>query len=84
MSMREGERVDWFRVLTELKRHGIAHSGIRGAIGIPESTLQGYKTGSEPKHVDGERLIEFWCQVTGRTRAELPMEKITLSVAMVK
>jgi hypothetical protein len=81
--LRTGIRVDWFRVLADLKAHGVSLRGIRRQIQIPETTLNYYKQGGEPKHANGEVLIAFWCQVTNREREQLPMEQAGLSAAEV-
>lgn len=77
-------RVDWFRLLDDLKRAGNSLYDIEGKIEIPKSTLIGYKQGSEPKHCDGEKLITFWCKVTCRHRTEIPLVRVTLSAATAK
>lgn len=76
--------VEWFRLLADLKRHGFSLRSVREQTGIPESTLRGYAIGSEPKHMDGEALIMFWCRATDRQREQLPLEPIALSAAVVK
>lgn len=65
-------RVDWFAVLTDLKRCGLASLQAARQIEVPHSTVMGWKEGSEPKHADGERLIDLWIAVTGRNRHQLP------------
>lgn len=76
--------VDWFRVLDDLKRRGFSLYMLEVQVGIPKSTLVGYKQGSEPKHMDGERLIQFWCQVTTNERSAIPTAPVALSVARSK
>jgi hypothetical protein len=64
---------DWFQVITDLGRRGIPVQVVSLEINIPRTTILGWKQGSEPKHHDGERLILFWCQVTGKERESLPV-----------
>lgn len=71
MNQRHGLRVDWFRLLNDLKREGYSHYAIAHFTKIPKSTLDGYKAGAEPRHCDGQTLIDCWAQVTGQH--ELPM-----------
>ena len=80
----QSRRVDWFRVLDDLKRLGFSLYAIEAQVSITKSTLIGYKQGSEPKHRDGERLIGFWCQSTNRAREELPTEVVALSAFQAK
>ena len=66
-------RIDWFAVFCDLNRRGISVQGVAEEIGVPKSTLLGWKQGAEPKHGDGERLIGFWCRVMERQREALPL-----------
>lgn len=77
-------RVDWFRILDDLKRQGFSLYALEAHIAIPKSTLIGYKQGAEPKHMDGEKLIGFWCQVTANERGGIPTATVTLSAARAK
>lgn len=67
-------RISWFRLFADMKAEGWSLYDIENELGIAKSTLTGWKDGVEPKHADGERLIEFWCMVTAKQRAELPTE----------
>lgn len=66
-------RVDWFKVITQLSRAGHSPHMVSDSIGVPRSTLIGWKQGAEPRYTEGERLVSFWSQVTGRDRKSLPM-----------
>lgn len=61
-----------FKLLTDLKKLGYTHKGIRGITNIPVGTLSGFKLGAEPRHSDGERLIRLWCDATGAEREDAP------------
>lgn len=65
-------RTDWFAVICDIGRRGYPSQTIADAVGVPKSTLLGWKQGSEPKHGDGEALIGFWCRVMDRPRSEVP------------
>jgi len=78
------QRVDWFRLIDDLKRRGYSTYALEMLTGVPKSTLLGYKQGAEPKHLDGERLIGVWCQVTGLQRDSIPTEPVQLSAAKAK
>ena len=64
--------VDWFQVITRLSRAGYSPQSIADAIHVARTTLLGWKQGAEPRYTEGERLVAFWCQVTGLSREELP------------
>jgi len=66
------ECVDWFAVLIDLQRQGIPTSSVASLLAIPKSTILGWKQGAEPRHRDGERLIDLWVGVTGNAQAKLP------------
>ena len=42
--------IDWFNVLTDIKRHGISMYALSDHIDISRTTLIYYKSGGEPKH----------------------------------
>lgn len=77
-------RVDWFRVFHTLKVEGYSYYALASLTGIPKATLTGWAYGAEPRHAEGERLIAFWCDTTGRERAELPMTERELSAAKAR
>lgn len=55
------QRVDWWRVMDDLSKAGMTMEAVSAAVSIPVSTLAGYKNSNvEPKHADGERLVELW------------------------
>lgn len=79
----EQTRVDWFRIIDDLKRQGVSLYGIEAAIGVSPQKLCGYKQGSEPRHNDGELLLGLWCQVTNKGREAAPLETVPTSRARV-
>lgn len=66
-------RVDWFKVITQLSRAGLSPHAVSDAIGVPRSTLIGWKQGAEPRYTEGERLVSLWCRTLSRDRSKLPM-----------
>lgn len=73
--MSRAVRVDWFRVVAELQGKGYNIENIAAAIGVAKSTLMGWRNFPyhEPRHVDGERLVQLWCRVIGQPREALPL-----------
>jgi hypothetical protein len=72
--MNKRVRVDWFRVLAELQGKGYSMAAVAMAIDAPKSTVMGWRNlDSEPRHMDGERLVKLWCQVMGSPRDALPL-----------
>lgn len=53
-------------------------------LAVPRGTLRNWLDGSEPKHADGERLIDRWCALTGKARVFAPAQRQTLSASRVR
>lgn len=69
----QGQRVDWWQLLDDLRRVGLGFDAVSKGTGIPVSTLAGYKNlNAEPKHADGSVLIALW-----KTRHDGGMVPIT-------
>lgn len=77
-------RLDWFRIIDDLKRQGVSLYGIEVAIGVSVDKLFNYKRGGEPRHSDGEKLLRLWAQVTGKATDAAPREVIHVSVARAR
>lgn len=77
-------KTNWFSVFSYIKRHGISFAMLSAQIGIPRASLHFYKSGGEPKHKDGEKLIDFWCVLLTKNRDQLPLEKVIYSAAKAK
>lgn len=67
-------RIDWFRVIADLNRAGYSTRGFADSLGIARTTIEGWKAGAEPKHADGEKLLAWWSQVTGRDLCTAPRQ----------
>ncbi len=67
-------RVDWFRILVDLKRLGYSTYDLQDLVGIPRETLRDWANRiKEPRHHAGEKLIAFWMREMDRPRESLPM-----------
>ena len=65
-------QIDWFRLITDLERAGFTHDKIARQLVASRSSIFYWKTGSEPRYSDGERLIRLWALVTHKTQEDLP------------
>lgn len=66
-------KVDWFRVLTDLRYCGLTLRVITACTGISRATLLDLRNqDADPKMLQGELLLELWCQTTGRSTDEVP------------
>lgn len=66
---------DWFTVISDLRKRGMTAQAVADSIESAKSTVLGWKTGAQPKHSDGERLIALWMRMTDQTRDQLPTVK---------
>lgn len=58
------QRIDWFRILTDLRVQGYSLYAVAEQTGIPRKTLDGYRNqDAEPRHCDGELLLALWERV---------------------
>ncbi len=85
-------RIDWPQVLADiaylLGEPDIANPDVRVpcsqerlalSLGVARGTLRGWMDGSEPKHGDGEALLQRWCALTSKARVFAPTERRPLS-----
>jgi hypothetical protein len=66
--------VDWPLLLEELRLTKLSFREIAKVVEVSHVALINYSAmTSSPLHANGERLIEFWCQRTGKVRQQVPM-----------
>lgn len=66
--------VNWSEMLNELRRMGIRTGQISMRVHLSSGNIREYRLGIKaPMHSNGERIIEYWIKLTGKTRADLPM-----------
>ena len=66
-------RVDWFRVLADLKRAGLSLGMVASLTGVSKSVLVGLRnTDADPKMRAGEAIVALWVNATGQKRDDLP------------
>ncbi|RZI78780.1 MAG: hypothetical protein EOP38_27075, partial [Rubrivivax sp.] len=60
-SIRPNARIDWFRVLVDLKQAGLSSAAVAAAVNVAKSTVIGWKNlDAEPRYQDGEALLLLW------------------------
>lgn len=57
---------DWPRLLLDLRAAGVSVHEVARRIGRPRPTVQSWGTGCEPRHADGEALLELWAAIVGK------------------
>jgi len=90
-------RIDWPRVLADIAyllgdpdpsnpdvRTPLGTELLARSLGIPRGTLRNWLDGSEPRHADGEAIIDRWCALTGKSRMFAPMDKPVSSAGRVR
>ena len=74
--------VDWVTLMAELRRMGMPARTIASHVSLSHSVLIDYAQGvKSPIHANGERLIAFWMQATGKAREQLPTTAPILSAS---
>lgn len=67
------QRIDWFRVLMDLKQAGLSLHAIAALVGVSKTAVIGWKNhDAEPGHTHGERVLMLWERATGKGRADAP------------
>lgn len=67
------KRVDWFRVLADVRSAGLPLRVITAMTGISKPTLLDLRNQeADPKMHQGEILVALWVRVTGRPADEVP------------
>jgi len=77
--------IDWWQVVVDLERAGYSHASMAAAVGVPRTTLIGWKNlGAEPGFTNGERLVLLWAAVTSQATEAAPRHIGTLSAAAIR
>jgi hypothetical protein len=74
------KRVNWFRIIADLSRCGKSTYDISAQLERAQSTVDRWANGSEPRHNDGEDLIDMWCREMGKCRSEVPMIRLYAAI----
>jgi hypothetical protein len=54
-------KIDWFRVLADLRDYGFTHCDVAREIGVPRTRVRDwYSQGSTPRFDDGALLVMLW------------------------
>lgn len=78
-------RIDWWRVIVELGYQGYSHQRIADELMVGKSWVAGVKnSGHEPKHGDGEMLLELWARVLGKPMSEAPRASVAADSARMR
>jgi len=73
LHLKENERVDWFRIMSDLQRSGVSTIRASKELNIPKSTIQGWVQGvGNPRLETGMRVINFWAKTCHRKVADVP------------
>lgn len=54
-------RIDWFRILADLRDRGLTHCDVASEIGVPRTRVRDwYAEGASPRFDDGALLVMLW------------------------
>lgn len=66
-------RIDWFRVLADLKRAGMSLGMVASLTGVSKSVLIGLRNkDADTRSHAAECIVTLWMQATGQAWADLP------------
>jgi hypothetical protein len=65
--------INWQKVILDIVNHGESYSDICRVLGVPWSTLQGWREGAEPRHSMGSGLLLVHAKYCG---PELTNERV--------
>lgn len=69
----EDERIDWFRIMSELKRAGVSVERASRETKVPKSTIQGWTQQiGNPRLEVGLRVIEYWARKCKKKIQDVP------------
>jgi hypothetical protein len=66
------ERIDWFRIIVDIRRNGHTYLTIAATIGTVKSNVRNIANGTAPRYEFGERLIAMWAELTGKSPENAP------------
>ena len=74
--------VDWPALLHELRRMGFSLETIASHTRVSRQAVSSYLSADRsPTHSHGERIVNFWLQATGKSRADILRRPPALSAA---
>lgn len=79
-------RIDWARIVANLRKSGLSVQDIADAVGVGYSTIYGYASediASEPPYWCGSALLVLWSQRLGCRWTDAPTRRVTPSVSQV-
>lgn len=63
----------WPKIVNDLIKLGFSIGDIANAVGFDRQKIERMRrNGTSPKFEDGELLIQFWLEETGKTREDIP------------
>ena len=74
--------IDYFRMLTELKRAGVHNCDVAEAIGVVPNTVQQWKTGSIPRADHAFAFILFYCETLKPSEIHLISSSLAYKVVV--
>ena len=86
ISLTRERRIDWARVVADLKSRDMPPQEIADALGVCRSSVQGYcdeDLCTEPAFWVGSALLVLWSKRMGLSYTEAPMRNVQLSVSAV-
>lgn len=82
----EAKNVDWWRVVTDLSLSGWSQGRLSRRMKKHKSWFADLRNtpGTQPKFMDGLKLIEIWCEVMGKGWEDVPTEQPMFSAHKIR
>jgi len=83
VTLAERVTVDFVEILRFLRSRGYGINTIAMYVSVSRTSVRDYGKGATPSHPQGERIIKFWCEITGNSRDVVPTKRegATLTVS---
>ena len=63
--------INWGDIMEDIATNGMTYSDVSKCLGIAGATIQGWRTGSEPRHSSGGALLLVHARICGRELTKL-------------
>lgn len=60
ISIKRKPSVDWFRILSDLRRAGMSQCAVARVLGVPRNRVKHWAVGKLPRYDDGRALLYLW------------------------
>ena len=74
-------KIDWFRILADLRNAGYTQVSVANRLGVPRSRVRDWSAGTTPRFDDGALLVIMWLKQTQKLTGEIHIDVQNNTVA---